>query len=257
MFANGRRLRRGLLLGCVLLLALSVGCGREAVPDTGSYGYKEKILPAGVDRYPTKTILQMLENPAIDTILVVVTEQPLEDRPLREWNASMRKETNEKHGTHLQPEYFSTPECTVLDVVRNTTGRPLAPGDTVVIGEQAHLLTEETEGGSETVLVRPDPHDFPIETGHPTLVLCTSMQAFDEEQFFYFPQPYSALDLISREPTDREMAALTPEPGEVRATDFAETLLRFTQRKAAASAHSDLAPYFDRYEGKIFPPPGE
>ena len=104
-------------------------------------------------------------------------------------------------------------ECTVLRGRKNQPRSARSCQVTAfVLAQRSYLREERRDGQVETVLIRPDPYDYPMETGHPYLVICTSMPAFGETGVFYFPQPFCTIDLTSRELTPLEMAALTSDP---------------------------------------------
>ncbi|NLN45432.1 MAG: hypothetical protein GX153_02535 [Clostridiaceae bacterium] len=250
----GNRIRTWslILVGCVLLLGVLAGCGTQEVDGRGLYGYREVMLPSDYHPYPPTTLAQILSETMIDTVLVVSTDILLEERPVREFRGETLPEEPLDSGVYYPLEFMTTMECTVLEVVETHPDRALAPGDRIVLAQRSYLREERRDGQVETVLIRPDPYDYPMETGQPYLVICTSMPAFGETGVFYFPQPFCTIDLTSRELTPLEMAALTSDPEAPRLLEYQNALQRLTQRKAAVAEHPELSRFYTQYAGVTY-----
>ncbi len=249
---NSRWTRLLLWVGCVLLLGVLAGCSTQEDDGRGLYGYREVMLPSDQHPYPPTTLAQILSETMIDTVLVVSTGTPLEERPVRAFRGEVMPEEPLDSGVYYPLEIMTTMECTVLEVVETSPDRALAPGDRIVLAQRSYLREERRDGQVETVLIRPDPYDYPMETGHPYLVICTSMPAFGETGDFYFPQPFCAIDLTSRELTPLETAALTSGPEAPRLLEYQDAWQRMTQRKAAIAEHPELSRFYTQYAGVTY-----
>jgi len=234
-----RNLKR-LLLICLIVMTGCVSCKGVEETVTGQYGYRESLKPGYKDiAQPHAVLADMFEQ--ADMVVVACTTVPLEERS--------RYVTNQlpDQAAEIQ-DIYTIADCTVLEIIKCPSATLLHSGDTFRLVENLCLKDEKTPDGSvETLLYRGDPYVFPIDPGRPYLIFSSSIYLYGGEEVAYWPSRYGILDIGSREPTEREIRALTTDPDAYRAMEYVEALKLLTQRKTAAAAHPLFAPLFDAY----------
>lgn len=221
-----------IVIMAICLLVMCVSCAS----DNSQYGYRESGIARQSLRSVFETVDDMYSSILTDTVLVVYTRTPLDERTLQ----------SEDQGNGIYKHYTLT-DCIILEVIKNITGRDIAKGDQIALGERWYLKNAETDKGYETILFRPEPYFYPIDVGHPYLVFCTSNDGFGNG-YVYWAQPYGYFDISNIKPTDSEIDAMTANKDELYVIDYADALKNFTQRKESVSGKSDFLSYFAKYE---------